>query len=173
MGEAVEMLDVCTTTFPKLINGNHNHIILPTSVFHHQQDDQFLILTTANGNNDTSDDDDDQSSTTAPWYEESIDHYLKWSFAVNRVLQKATSEFQDIALLDTKPFGKALVIDGKMQSAEADEFVYHESLVHPSLLSHPSPRTVFIMGGGEGSTAREALKHKSIHKVVMCDIDKV
>ncbi|CAN1217262.1 Thermospermine synthase ACAULIS5 [Linum perenne] len=88
------------------------------------------------------------------------------------VLQKATSQFQDIALLDTKPFGKALVIDGKMQSAEADEFVYHECLVHPSLLSHPMPRNVFIMGGGEGSTAREVLKHKTVEKVVMCDIDK-
>ncbi|KAI3810738.1 hypothetical protein L1987_20360 [Smallanthus sonchifolius] len=59
-----------------------------------------------------------------------------------------------------------------MQSAESDEFIYHECLIHPSLLSHPCPKTVFIMGGGEGSTAREALKHKSIEKVTMCDIDE-
>lgn len=106
------------------------------------------------------------------WYEEIIDENLKWSFALNSVLQKGTSEFQDIALLDTKRFGKALMIDGKMQSAEADEFVYHECLIHPALLCHSNPKTVFIMGGGEGSTAREVLKHKSIEKVVMCDIDQ-
>ncbi|PON46337.1 Polyamine biosynthesis domain containing protein [Parasponia andersonii] len=106
------------------------------------------------------------------WYEEVIDDDLKWSFALNSVLHKGTSEFQDIALLDTKRFGKVLVIDGKMQSAEIDEFIYHECLIHPALLCHPNPKTVFIMGGGEGSTAREALKHKLVDKVVMCDIDQ-
>ncbi|KAL2896890.1 Thermospermine synthase ACAULIS5 [Bienertia sinuspersici] len=106
------------------------------------------------------------------WFEEEIDHDLKWSFALNSVLQKATSEYQDIVLLDTKHFGKVLLIDGKMQSAEADEFIYHECLIHPALLCHPNPKTMFIMGGGEGSAAREALKHKSIEKVVMCDIDQ-
>lgn len=101
------------------------------------------------------------------------------------------------------------MIDGKMQSAEVDEFIYHECLIHPALLSHPKsvyhllspkllinitfpsyllifnyyvyifilllcrPKNVFIMGGGEGSAAREALKHKLLHKVVMCDIDRV
>lgn len=105
------------------------------------------------------------------WFEEEIDVDLKWSFALNSVLHKGTSEYQDIALLDTKRFGKVLVIDGKMQSAEIDEFIYHECLIHPPLLCHPNPKSVFIMGGGEGSAAREALKHKSIDKVVMCDID--
>ncbi|KAL4356902.1 hypothetical protein AHAS_Ahas09G0133100 [Arachis hypogaea] len=84
-----------------------------------------------------------------------------------------TSQYQHIALLDTKPFGKALVIDGKFQSAETDEFIYHECLVHPTLLHHPNPKNVFIMGGGEGSTARESLKHNTIDKVIMCDIDEV
>ncbi|KAG2666890.1 hypothetical protein I3843_15G083700 [Carya illinoinensis] len=106
------------------------------------------------------------------WFEELIDVDLKWSFALNRILYKGTSEYQDIALLDTKRFGKVLVIDGKMQSAEVDEFIYHECLIHPALLCHPDPKTVFIMGGGEGSAAREALKHKSMEKVVMCDIDQ-
>ncbi|XP_021855783.2 thermospermine synthase ACAULIS5 [Spinacia oleracea] len=106
------------------------------------------------------------------WYEEEIDEDLKWSFALKSVLQKATSEYQDIVLLDTKKFGKVLVLDGKMQSAEADEFIYHECLIHPALLCHLNPKSMFIMGGGEGSAAREALKHKSIDKVVMCDIDQ-
>lgn len=64
------------------------------------------------------------------------------------------------------------MIDGKLQSAETDEFIYHECLVHPPLLHHPNPKTVFIMGGGEGSTARELLRHKTVEKVIMCDIDE-
>ncbi|XP_024544191.1 thermospermine synthase ACAULIS5 [Selaginella moellendorffii] len=106
------------------------------------------------------------------WFEEEIEDDLRWVFSVSRVLHTGISEFQDIALVESGPFGKVLILDGKLQSAEADEFVYHECLVHPALLYHPNPRNVFIMGGGEGSTAREALRHKSVKKVVMCDIDK-
>jgi len=57
--------------------------------------------------------------------------------------------------VDLEPFGRTLLIDGLIQSCQCDEFVYHESLVHPALLAHPNPRSVFIGGGGEGSTARE------------------
>ncbi|GAV84838.1 Spermine_synth domain-containing protein [Cephalotus follicularis] len=106
------------------------------------------------------------------WYEEEIEENLRWSFALNSILHTGATQYQEIALLDTKPFGKALVIDGKLQSAEVDEFIYHESLVHPALLHHPNPKTIFIMGGGEGSTARELLRHKTVDKVVMCDIDE-
>ncbi|GAA0164898.1 hypothetical protein Leryth_010907 [Lithospermum erythrorhizon] len=112
------------------------------------------------------------ATDNSSWYEEELDVDLKWSFALNRVLHKGTSEYQDIALLDTKHFGKVLVIDGKMQSSEVDEFIYHECLIHPALLCHSNPKSVFIMGGGEGSAAREALRHKSLDKVVMCDIDQ-
>ncbi|OVA12593.1 Spermidine/spermine synthases family [Macleaya cordata] len=106
------------------------------------------------------------------WYEEEIEQDLRWCFALNSILHTGSSQYQDIALLDTKPFGKALVIDGKLQSAEIDEFIYHESLVHPALIHHFNPKTIFIMGGGEGSTAREILRHKTVDKVVMCDIDE-
>ncbi|PKI59234.1 thermospermine synthase ACAULIS5-like [Punica granatum] len=106
------------------------------------------------------------------WYEEEIEENLRWCFALNSILHTGATPYQDIALLDTKPFGKALVIDGKLQSAEIDEFIYHECLVHPSLLYHPNPKRVFIMGGGEGSTAREILRHNTVEKVFMCDIDE-
>ncbi|CAN6167127.1 unnamed protein product [Urochloa humidicola] len=106
------------------------------------------------------------------WYEEEIDDDLKLCYALNSVLHRGASKYQEIALLDTKHFGKALIIDGKMQSTEVDEFIYHESLIHPPLLFHPNPKTVFIMGGGEGSAAREVLRHKTVQRVVMCDIDQ-
>lgn len=106
------------------------------------------------------------------WYEEEVDDDIRLCFALNSILHTGVSHYQEIALLDTKPFGKVLVIDGKLQSAEMDEFIYHESLVHPALVHHSNPKTVFIMGGGEGSTAREILRHRSVNKVVMCDIDE-
>lgn len=106
------------------------------------------------------------------WYEEEIEENLRWCFGLTSILHTGVSKFQEIALLDTQPFGKVLTLDRKMQSAEMDEWVYHECLVHPALLLHQSPKTIFVAGGGEGSTAREALRHRSVRKVVMCDIDE-
>ncbi|XP_052208795.1 thermospermine synthase ACAULIS5 [Diospyros lotus] len=126
----------------------------------------------SNGFSKIHDHEEEDDGNSSAWFEEEIDVDLKWSFAINSVLHKGASEYQDIVLLDTKRFGKVLVIDGKMQSAEVDEFIYHECLIHTAFLSHPNPKTAFIMGGGEGSAAREALKHRSLHRLVMCDIDQ-
>lgn len=98
---------------------------------------------------------------------------IRWSYLINKVCYSGKSEFQEIDLVETGAFGKVLLLDGKMQSSELDEQVYHELLVHPALLHHADPRTVFICGGGEGATAREVLRHKTVEKVVMVDIDKV
>jgi spermidine synthase len=65
-----------------------------------------------------------------------------------------------------------LILDGKIQSSEKDEFIYHEALVHPAMIAHPQPETIFIAGGGEGATLREILAHKTVKKVVMVDIDE-
>ncbi|KAJ7544567.1 hypothetical protein O6H91_09G083100 [Diphasiastrum complanatum] len=113
-----------------------------------------------------------RSSRPSLWFEEEIEEDLRWVFSVSKILHTGLSKFQNIALVDSGPFGKVLILDGKLQSAEADEFVYHEALVHPALIHHSNPKNVFIMGGGEGSTARETLRHKSVQNVVMCDIDK-
>jgi spermidine synthase len=59
-----------------------------------------------------------------------------------------------------------------MQSSEADEFIYHEALVHPALLTHPNPQKIFIVGGGEGATLREILRYKSVQSALMVDIDQ-
>lgn len=107
------------------------------------------------------------------WLEEDLGDDYRWSYRVNSVLFSGKSEYQAIDLVDTPTFGKVLLLDGKMQSSESDEEVYHELLVHPTLLQHPNPKSVFIMGGGEGATAREVLRHKTVDTVVMVDIDKV
>lgn len=82
------------------------------------------------------------------------------------------TKFQAMDIVDTIPYGRALFLDGKIQSGQADEFIYHESLVHPALVAHVGPRRVFIAGGGEGATAREILRHSTVESVVMVDIDE-
>ncbi|GLC42223.1 hypothetical protein PLESTB_000644400 [Pleodorina starrii] len=107
------------------------------------------------------------------WLEEDLGDDYRWSYRVSAVLFSGRSEYQEVDLVDTPTWGKVLLLDGKMQSTEADEQVYHELLVHPPLLHHPNPKRVYIMGGGEGATAREVLRHRSVEEVVMVDIDKV
>ena len=87
------------------------------------------------------------------------------------VAREAHTDWQDIALIDTVAFGRMLVVDGEPQSAEWDEFVYHEALVQPALLGHPLPLDVLIIGGGEGATLREVLRRGDVERVVMVDID--
>jgi thermospermine synthase len=107
------------------------------------------------------------------WLEEQLLPNLRWSFQIKAILQSCQTKFQKVQLLDTVPFGKTLLLDGLMQSCDLDENVYHECLVHPAMLSHPNPKTVLVGGGGEGSTVREILKHKSVEKCVMVDIDEL
>nr|WP_252901710.1 polyamine aminopropyltransferase [Vulcanisaeta sp. JCM 14467] len=90
---------------------------------------------------------------------------------IRRVLYSGVTKYQRVAIVEFEDLGKALVLDGKIQSSLYDEFVYHESLVHPAMITHPNPRRVLILGGGEGATAREVLRHKSVEEVVMVDID--
>ncbi len=82
------------------------------------------------------------------------------------------SKYQEIVVLDTPEFGKVLVLDGAIQTTERDEFMYHEMLVHPALLKHPEPKRVLVIGGGDGGSVREALKHPSVEEVHLCEIDE-
>jgi len=108
---------------------------------------------------------------TGKWVSEEIAYGLKWNFAISNICATKQTPFQVLDLVDSPVLGKVLLLDGLTQSAETDEFVYHECLVQPALLAHKNPRTVFIGGGGEGYTAREVLRHKSVEKVIMVDID--
>ena len=90
---------------------------------------------------------------------------------VFKVYFTGSTKFQQVEVMDLGVYGKSLVLDGKIQSTLLDEKVYHEALVHPPMLLHPNPRKVLILGGGEGATAREVLKHTTVEKVVMVDID--
>jgi len=106
------------------------------------------------------------------WLTEFFTPHEKHSHLVRKFLVRKKTQFQKAILADTYSFKRCLVLDGEMQSAELDEFIYHESLVHPSMvLLNGKVQNVLIMGGGEGATARELLKYNSIQKIVMVDID--
>jgi thermospermine synthase len=107
------------------------------------------------------------------YYEEMVTTTLFLKSELKSIGFNSESPFQRVQIIETDPFGKTLVIDDHTQSAACDEHVYHEALVHPVLLAHGNPKTVFIGGGGEGATAREILRWKSVEKLVMCDIDEV
>lgn len=79
---------------------------------------------------------------------------------------------QDVKILDTIAFGKTLFIDGVLQSSLMDEEIYHRKLVHPALGHTPDAKSVCILGGGEGATAREVLKYKNIESITMIDWDQ-
>ncbi len=106
------------------------------------------------------------------WYTEVGTPHEHHTFALKSTLFMGRTAYQDVAILDTHEYGKMLVIDGRTQSAEDDEYIYHELLVHPAMLLHPTPRRVLIIGGGEGATLREVLRYRSVERVVMVDIDR-
>ncbi len=106
------------------------------------------------------------------WFFDRISRDLIQLHSIEEVLYSGRTEFQSIEIIRTGSFGKCLVLDGKIQSSEVDEFIYHEALVQPALISHPCPETVFIAGGGEGATLREVLFHNTVKRAVMIDIDK-
>ncbi len=105
------------------------------------------------------------------WFREHFTDNLIYSYRVKEVLASVRTKFQKVDVLNLHPFGKTLFLDGKIQSAEIDEYIYHEMLVHPAMLFHPSPANVLIIGGGEGATLREVLKYP-VKRVTMVDIDK-
>ena len=112
-----------------------------------------------------------QAPLQGNWHYELITPDLYQTERIDRVYFSGRTPYQEVLVQDGAAFGRSLVLDGKTQSTEVDEFVYHEGLVHPAMISHPSPGSVFVAGGGEGATIREALKHVTVESVVMVDID--
>ena len=96
-----------------------------------------------------------------------------WAFFVRSVRQyeKFRSPFQSIEVHDSERFGKLFRLDGHFMTSEKDEFFYHENLVHTCAISHPQPVTALVVGGGDGGSAEEILKHPSIKSVTLCEID--
>lgn len=106
------------------------------------------------------------------WFLDRLNPYMVQLHSIENILYSGKTKFQSVEIIRTHNFGTCLVLDGKIQSSEADEFIYHEALVHPAMLTHPYPEKVLIAGGGEGATLREVLAHSSVKRVVMVDLDR-
>jgi len=91
---------------------------------------------------------------------------------IKNIITELKTPYQFVQIVESSFFGKMLIIDGDVQSSIKDEYIYHEALVHPAMLLHPDPKNILIFGGGEGATLREVLKHRSVKKAFMIDIDK-
>ncbi|MEO5356686.1 MAG: polyamine aminopropyltransferase [Nitrospirae bacterium YQR-1] len=94
------------------------------------------------------------------------------TYEVQRILHKEKSKFQELTVIENPFFGRMLLLDGIVQITERDELFYHEILTQVVMHSHPDPKRVVVIGGGDGGVVKEVLKHKSVEKVYFVEIDE-
>ncbi|MFZ7126936.1 MAG: polyamine aminopropyltransferase [Desulfobacterales bacterium] len=107
------------------------------------------------------------------WIRERHNDIVELGLRVEESLFSKKSAFQRVEIVRTAGHGRVLLTDGIVMTSERDEFIYHEMIAHVPLFVHPDPRRVLIIGGGDGGTAREVLRHRSVARVVMVEIDEV
>lgn len=105
------------------------------------------------------------------WYTEYQTENLGFTVRIKETLYTGRSQFQEIAVVDSYEFGRMLVLDGVFQTSIVDEYIYHEMIAHVPLGVHPNPQTVLVIGGGDGGTIREVVKHRSVEVAEMVEID--
>ncbi len=105
------------------------------------------------------------------WVEERYKDLFSIRLKVEEVLFSGKSEFQSVDVVRTKGHGKMLLNDGLVMVTEKDEFAYHDMICHVPMFVHPQPKKVLVIGGGDGGTAREVLRHPSVEKCTMVEID--
>lgn len=106
------------------------------------------------------------------WLYERQTPNLSLGLKIKETLYRQRSEYQDILMVESLEYGRVLFLDGTFQTTEKDEFIYHEMITHVGLFSLPEPQNVLIIGGGDGGTLREVLKHKCIKKATLVEIDE-
>ncbi len=106
------------------------------------------------------------------WLDEVHPSGSRFGLRVRQVLYEGRSAFQDITVVETEALGRALMLDGLWMAAEGDERVYHEMLVHPALTTARAIERVLVVGGGDGGTVREVLRHPEVRVVDMVEIDR-
>jgi spermidine synthase len=94
------------------------------------------------------------------------------SLRVKKVLAAEKTKYQDLLVFESTDYGNVLVLDGAIQATERDEFAYQEMIAHLALNSHPNPKKVLVIGGGDGGVLREIVKHDCVEQAVLCDIDE-
>lgn len=105
------------------------------------------------------------------WFTEKQTESFGITAKIRQTFVTEQTDFQELAMIDTEEFGRMLVLDGMVMTTIKDEFVYHEMVAHPALFTHPNPKHVLVVGGGDGGVIREIMKHPEVEKAVLVDID--
>jgi spermidine synthase len=105
------------------------------------------------------------------WYTEKQTEHFGITAKIKQTHHTEQTEFQKLDMIETEEFGNMLVLDGMVMTTEKDEFVYHEMVAHVPLFTHPNPKNVLVVGGGDGGVIREILKHPSVEKATLVEID--
>ncbi len=106
------------------------------------------------------------------WFSELHNRHVGMTYKIKRILFSGESRFQRIDVFDTYEYGKMLVLYGSVMLTERDEFVYHEMISHVPMFVHPDPKEVLIIGGGDGGTLREVIRHREVNSVTLVEIDE-
>ena len=107
------------------------------------------------------------------WFNETLYNGFRQSHEVKKVLFEGKSRYQKVKVFESGRFGRILALDGVVQCTEGDEYVYHEMLTHLPIMAHGNVQSVLIIGGGDGGILEEVLKHKSVKRATMVEIDDV
>ncbi|MDV2684563.1 polyamine aminopropyltransferase [Alkalihalophilus sp. As8PL] len=105
------------------------------------------------------------------WFTEKQTERFGITAKIKRTLHSEKTDFQQLDVVETEEFGNMLVLDGMVMTTEKDEFVYHEMVAHVPLFTHPNPKNVLVVGGGDGGVIREVLKHPSVERATLVEID--
>ncbi|MCP8617396.1 spermidine synthase [Salirhabdus salicampi] len=105
------------------------------------------------------------------WFTEKQTDHFGITAKIKRTLHTEKTDFQQLDMYETEEWGNMLVLDDMVMTTEKDEFVYHEMVAHVPLFTHPNPKHVLVVGGGDGGVIREVLKHPSVEKATLVEID--
>lgn len=106
------------------------------------------------------------------FFEREWSGFVSFGYAYDRELYKEKSPFQDLRVLSTPAYGNMLVLDDSVMLTDSDEFVYHEMIAHVPMSFHPRAKNILVIGGGDGGTVRELLRHRGVEKITLCEIDE-
>ncbi len=106
------------------------------------------------------------------WIEETFHPHWRVRLEADKILHEVQTEHQHLVIFENAVWGTVLILDGIFQLTTLDEFIYHEMMAHVPLMALDRPRRVLVVGGGDGGVLREVLKHPSVEKATLCEIDQ-
>lgn len=107
------------------------------------------------------------------WFNEEERTGFRFSIQIKETLFSGQSDYQKLVIMDTVGFGRMMILDNCIMITDRDEHIYHEMISHVPLCAHPDPKKVLVIGGGDGGTIREIVRHPSVEQADLVEIDKM